>query len=35
VSFLDSEELKELESCLEEVRNVMQKSEEEYRDTKT
>ncbi|CAF2120033.1 unnamed protein product [Brassica napus] len=28
VSFSESEELKELESCLEEVRNVMQKSEE-------
>ncbi|CAF1697668.1 unnamed protein product [Brassica napus] len=28
VSFTESEELKELESCLEEVRNVMKKSEE-------
>ncbi|KAG7555574.1 Tetratricopeptide repeat [Arabidopsis suecica] len=35
VSFLDTEELKELESCLEEVRNVMQKSEEVTRNTKT
>ncbi|CAE6127226.1 unnamed protein product [Arabidopsis arenosa] len=35
VSFLDSEELKELESCLEEVRNVMQKSDEATRNTKT
>ncbi|XP_010492673.1 PREDICTED: tetratricopeptide repeat protein 27 homolog [Camelina sativa] len=35
-SFSDTEELKELESCLEEVRNVMQKkSEEETRNTKT
>ena len=33
--FFDCEELKDLESCLEDVRNVMQKSEEEYRDTKT
>lgn len=28
MSFSESEELKELESCLEEVRDVMQKSEE-------
>lgn len=34
MSFPDSEELKELEGCLEEVRNVMQKSEETT-DTKT
>ncbi|EOA19932.1 hypothetical protein CARUB_v10000181mg [Capsella rubella] len=34
VSFLDTEELKELESCLEEVRTVMQKSEEETGTTK-
>lgn len=35
MSFLDTEELKELECCLEEVRNVMQKSEEVTRNTKT
>ncbi|EFH48018.1 predicted protein [Arabidopsis lyrata subsp. lyrata] len=34
-SFPDTEELKEFESCLEEVRNVMQKTEENRRNTKT
>ncbi|CAH8350081.1 unnamed protein product [Eruca vesicaria subsp. sativa] len=34
-SFPESEELKELESCLEEVRNAMEKSEETLQNTKT